>query len=695
MRAYRYLETLALAASLLLLAFFTVGPFIPWIVDTFRMPYVDPPVSILLAGYLSYRLLQPRLKHLTWFESSDRPALLLIMSYALLLSWLSIRKHLNVNSHTDLGIFDNVLWNTIHGRFLYSSVLERNFLGEHVAPIMVLLVPLYAIFPNASTLLVVQSFALAIAALPLFWIARERLGNGAAYLLLIGYFVNRAILGAAFFDFHEIALAVPLLSFSLYFCQRREDKLFLLCLGLAVLCKEEVALVASGFGLYVWIRGRQRRLATMLIIVGLILFLVDYQIVLPFFRGRPGPYADRYAYLGSTVGTIVRTVMLHPIYTAEHVFTPPKISYLLILFGSVLYLPVLSPLQLVPIAPTLARITLSGLGPESSLDFHYSAQLIPFLSVSAVFGAEKLALLLADSGQSHRWLRRGVLHILRRIALDVPQAAVPAGVLLIVGLLGGNPLKYATNPAPLGDVAEIGALKTSISPKASIAADETLLSHFTRRGAITILPIVNDADYVLMDFAGDRYEYPLSREEHRRELLELTQEGKYKIVSDYGGVLVLEKRGLDHDSVESGTQAGQVLLTFPPDAFHTGSCRTCGTSFHRVTSTLPHLYPPGRYIVTFRFAAGSKARRSKTAAFDVRVLDRSRNTSVVNLAQVLVPLTNAAKVFQWVDLSFFNPEWNTLEFRALYPARGDLTVLSLEIARAPAGLPLLDLLAGY
>jgi uncharacterized membrane protein len=62
----------------------------------------------------------------------------------------------------DTGIYSNVAWNISHGRGYYSSVLERNHLGEHFSPIVAIFAPLYRIHATALTLLVSQALAVAL-----------------------------------------------------------------------------------------------------------------------------------------------------------------------------------------------------------------------------------------------------------------------------------------------------------------------------------------------------------------------------------------------------------------------------------------------------------------------------------------------------------------------------------------------------
>jgi uncharacterized membrane protein len=105
----------------------------------------------------------------------------LILVYIVTFSTLSVLKHDTFHSFTfDLGIMSQVLWNTAHGR-LFELSLDRpldtelvgSYLGNHVRPILLLLAPLYRLWPDPRLLLILQSVALGLGAVPLFWIVRR------------------------------------------------------------------------------------------------------------------------------------------------------------------------------------------------------------------------------------------------------------------------------------------------------------------------------------------------------------------------------------------------------------------------------------------------------------------------------------------------------------------------------------------
>src|ERR687893_207087 len=108
-----------------------------------------------------------------------------------------------------MGIYAQAVWNTAHGRPFASTLLEDNTLhvAEHVAPVLAIVAPLYALAPSPALLLVIQQLCLAASGLPLFFYSRARLGDGPALVLLAGYYAMPAMSRVALSEFHPIVMA--------------------------------------------------------------------------------------------------------------------------------------------------------------------------------------------------------------------------------------------------------------------------------------------------------------------------------------------------------------------------------------------------------------------------------------------------------------------------------------------------------
>ncbi|MBW8804492.1 MAG: DUF2079 domain-containing protein [Catenulisporales bacterium] len=145
----------------------------------------------------------------------------------------------------DLGIFTQAV--RAYGQFQAPMVNIRgqnlNLLGDHWHPILMLLGPLFRVFPSPITLLLAQSFLLAVAAVPLTRTAMDLVGRRQGYAIGIAYGLSWGVVQAANFDFHEVAFAVPALAFSLCAYIRGEYRKTILW-SLPLLCvKEDLALL--------------------------------------------------------------------------------------------------------------------------------------------------------------------------------------------------------------------------------------------------------------------------------------------------------------------------------------------------------------------------------------------------------------------------------------------------------------------
>ncbi len=102
-----------------------------------------------------------------------RLALALVLLYAVVFGSLALIRHWAFHSTAlDLGVFDQVLWNTVHGRFMESTLsLERcdphSFFLDHFSPALLLIVPFYLVVPRPETLIAFQTVALALGAWPM------------------------------------------------------------------------------------------------------------------------------------------------------------------------------------------------------------------------------------------------------------------------------------------------------------------------------------------------------------------------------------------------------------------------------------------------------------------------------------------------------------------------------------------------
>ena len=220
----------------------------------------------------------------------------------------------------DLGNMVQAVWSTAHGspldvtNGLTGEQMVR--LGFHVDPILALLAPLWVIAPTPLLLVATQVIAVALGALPLFWLARRHLeSEQAAGLLALGYLAYPWIAWTAVDAFHPVTLAVPLLLFAIWFLDSDRLLPFALCAVLVGASGELMALGVAGLGIwYALARGKR--------VVGLSVFaaalswtLIALYVVVPAFSGGSSPYFGAYDEVGGS-----------PVGILENAFTVPGSS---------------------------------------------------------------------------------------------------------------------------------------------------------------------------------------------------------------------------------------------------------------------------------------------------------------------------------------------------------------------------------
>ena len=158
-----------------------------------------------------------------------------------------------------MGIYAQVIWNTGQGRPFASTLLEDNRLhiAEHVAPIMALIVPAYALLPDPRLLLLLQQASLAAAGLPLFFWARKQVGDLPALGLLVGYLLMPATSRIAFSEFHPIVMAALPVALGVKATLEGRTRPAAVWLLLALLFEEESAPIVGAAGAYLWLRHRR------------------------------------------------------------------------------------------------------------------------------------------------------------------------------------------------------------------------------------------------------------------------------------------------------------------------------------------------------------------------------------------------------------------------------------------------------
>jgi uncharacterized membrane protein len=441
--------------------------------------------------------------------------------YFVLYSILAVLRHRSYHSFGfDLGLFDQVLWNTTQGRLFESTMSQANpvphsLLGDHFSPALGLIAPFYYLYPHPETLLVAQTLALALGAWPVYLLARLKLPSGYPLLWVLVYFLFIPLAYINLDDFHEVALAVAPLGFALYFLERERKVWFLAFLLFTLLVKEEMGLVGAGFGAYALIGKRDWKFGLGTLVGSLAAFEVSVQYVIPYFAGgNRYPYIGiRYADVGGSPLGILQTLVTNPLRIVHALLQPKKVFFVVAIFGPVLGLSAIAGWASLILLPTLGYLLLSNYEPQFSFTSQYSAPLIPLVIGTAIIGMARLSK-----------------------SIQAPAAAaVLVSSLLFSWAFGDLPFSRKFDPSSFQAQSRYAAFLphlAQIPPDARVSAENGFTSHLSERRYIYDWGFegIQDAQWIVLDYEGNNYNMAV----FRGDVVLVESLGYEQVASGYG-----------------------------------------------------------------------------------------------------------------------------------------------------------------
>jgi uncharacterized membrane protein len=326
-----------------------------------------------------------------------RPVWLATTAFAAAFGTLAVLRHRAFGTgRFDLGNMTQTVWATANGHVLTVTDVQGeqvSRLGSHFDPILAALAPLWWLWPSPEMLLVVQAVAVALGALPVFWLARAHLESGrAAAALAATYLLYPPVQWLTVSDFHPVALACPLLLLAWWFLDQRRLLPFALCAALALTAKEHVGLTVAAMGLWYALRYRAPRVGLAVAVAAGGLALVAALVVVP-----------HYAAAGSSA--------------FESRYDDPgldgrDVSYLAALLLPLGLLPLAAPLALVAALPELALNMLSSTVTQTSVKTHYAATAVPALLAATTYAVERFGDRLAYLAAAHDAAARRALEVI-------------------------------------------------------------------------------------------------------------------------------------------------------------------------------------------------------------------------------------------------------------------------------------------
>jgi len=344
----------------------------------------------------------------------------------------------------DLGNMSQMLWNTMHGNFMYltdyfGTNLPR-WAMSHVDPILLLFLPLFAVFQHPLTLVISQFVILILAAFLVYKIAYLRLGSKAASAMLGVAYLLYPALGYlnAWTGFHGVTAAVPFFFGAFYVFEKMYKEknfskknliIFWVLLIITMAGKEQLPLYVVMYSLFILFfrplkeEGKKfyqtvtGKLALSMFAVATVWFITAFFIIIPAYSqyrvagynkfareigiagdttrdvSKPNYFLSRYDAFGESYTDVLVGMVMDHQKAIRIFFGGDRIDNLRKTFDPVLFLPLAYPQILLVAAPDFLINYLTsadGVG-TAEITNHRISMIIPVLFISSIYAIGMLA----------------------------------------------------------------------------------------------------------------------------------------------------------------------------------------------------------------------------------------------------------------------------------------------------------------
>lgn len=396
----------------------------------------------------------------------------------------------------DLGNMVQAVWSTAHGRPLEVTQGETGEqlvrLGLHVDPILALLVPAWIVFPSPLTLITVQVVAVALGALPVYWLARRhacsaRLGA----LLALTYLAYPWTAWNALDVFHPVALAIPLFLFCVWLLDSDRLVPFAVCAVLAAATGELMALAIAALGVWYALARGHRRAGMLIAAAALTWVVVAVTVVVPAFSGGESLFYGAYDNVGGSPSGVLRTSVTDPLAIVSAVAEGRDVAYVALLAAPLGALFLLAPGLALVALPQLAANTLADREHTTDPHVHYVAAIVPFLFAALAVGLARLS----PAGRTRAVAVALTLSVAATVAIGPwPRSILGTSDWDTLGTLDRTAahvraLDHAVDLVPAG---------------APVSVTNRVGSHLSARRYVYSVPDLGRAEWIVMD-AGDTW----------------------------------------------------------------------------------------------------------------------------------------------------------------------------------------------
>lgn len=458
---------------------------------------------------------------------ADRIILLFITVYAIVFSAYTVLMHYAFKTYAwDLGIFTQSLWTTVNTGRPFHYTIEtfvnpsQNFFGTHFSPILFLVVPVYAAFQSPLTLLAFQSLIISLAALPIYWIGRDKLHSKVWGLVFASAFLlHPGVHSMNCFDFHVQAFIPLFFTMAFYYLDSQKwlRGIMFAVLTLATIEFAPVLVLALAVYLFLRLAFRREQLSRMVTLkrmsiptslaVGSVLwFLISFQVMYNINPLKSVGLPGNWDLWGRSMSEVILNVIRNPAMALGLLVNPiDKVYYVFSTMTPVFFLSFLAP-EFLLVMPWLFAALLSQYSPYYQYYYQYFGLMAGQIFIAAIYGARNL-------------LRPPRVSLSMRVISGIEKKLMLFVVLLsIISALAISPLglpSLTTRRIEMNPHTQmLHEILNLIPSNASVATQNDILPHLAQREEVSVLGWPKqstvdslDADYIIVDIKSPHFLY--------------------------------------------------------------------------------------------------------------------------------------------------------------------------------------------
>lgn len=309
--------------------------------------------------------------------------------YATYFTALTVRIHHSLGTSSyDFGLYDQGIWLLSRGHTPFVTLMGRNLFGDHSSFILLFVVPLYWIFSSTATLLVVQSIVIAFGGIPIYLYASRRLASEAMGAAMVAvYLLHPALSWTNLENYHPDSFLPLLIGFALYAALERKWRLFAVAVILAMLVKEDVALMMLPIGVWVAIH-RDIKRGLVVALGSVVTMCILMFVVMKHFTGVTFRNSWRIPFGG--IGGLLRTTVRRPWKLVSYLASDGRPFYVWQMLAPVGFVFIVAPEIVLTATLALGVNVLSTFWYQYHIEYHYSIIAVPAIVIGTAFAISKV-----------------------------------------------------------------------------------------------------------------------------------------------------------------------------------------------------------------------------------------------------------------------------------------------------------------